>query len=109
RRRRHGRCGDDGGEIGPAAGHVGPFDIEGCGARTRAWVCDRAAAATSDARRGAGSTRVALSGIAPARKSRAAGGGLEGIGDRARSEILPANAEGPGATGDGSGQLEEVG
>src|SRR4030095_16460974 len=73
----------------------------GSGSRLR----NRATAATSVSGRGAGSAGVALPGAAPARVQGASGGRLEGDRNRARSQNLPTNEEGPEAARAGDGQL----
>src|SRR2546430_28316 len=92
-------------QIRPSPRHAGPVDVESDCAWPRARVRQRATARTSVTRRGPGAGRVALPGIAPARKSRPSGCGLERDRDRARGEVLSPDAQRAEAAGNRNGRL----
>src|SRR5438034_1273023 len=80
-------------QVRPSPRHAGPVDVESDCAWPCARVRHRATARTGVTRRGPGAGRVALPGIAPARKSRPSGCGLERDRDRARGEVLSPDAK----------------
>src|SRR2546429_7538341 len=75
-------------QIRPSPRHAGPVDVESDCAWPCARVRHRATARTGVTRRGPGAGRVALPGIAPARKKRASGCGLGKDRERAGGEGL---------------------
>src|SRR5256885_13006539 len=92
-------------QIRPSPRDAGPVDVESDCAWPRARVRHRATARTSVTRRGPGAGRVALPGLAPARKTRPSGCGLEKDRKPARGEVLSPDAEKAEAAGNRNGPL----
>src|SRR5256885_15670940 len=92
-------------QIRPSPRDAGPVDVESDCAWPCARVRHRATGRTSVTRRGPGAGRVALPGMAPARKSRPSGCGLERDRNRARGEVLSPDAKRAEAAGNPNGRL----